>query len=114
MTTLADGQLWLRLGQADGSFGDAVVYRAGIVIFLLLTLISHLLLRHWHESALAPERWAGWHHGRICRMDEQNLLLDMRVVRLPAGSTPWDCNSMKGSHRRWPWGMGQRRQCREG
>jgi hypothetical protein len=25
------------------------------VIFLLLSLLSHLLLRHWHESALAPE-----------------------------------------------------------
>jgi hypothetical protein len=53
MTSLADGRLWLRLGQADGSFGDAVAYGAGIVIFLLLTFLSHL--RHWHESALAPE-----------------------------------------------------------
>jgi hypothetical protein len=25
MTSLADGRLWLRLGQADGSFGDAKV-----------------------------------------------------------------------------------------
>lgn len=34
----------------------ALVSATGIVIFLLLTLLSHLLLRHWHESALAPER----------------------------------------------------------
>jgi len=29
---------------------------AGIVIFYLLSLINHLALRHWHESALAAER----------------------------------------------------------
>ena len=29
---------------------------AGIVIFYLLTLINHLALRHWHESALGGER----------------------------------------------------------
>jgi NitT/TauT family transport system permease protein len=29
---------------------------AGIVIFYLLSLVSHLALRHWHESALAAER----------------------------------------------------------
>ena len=29
---------------------------AGIVIFFALSLFSHLLLRRWHESALAPER----------------------------------------------------------
>jgi NitT/TauT family transport system permease protein len=34
----------------------ALVSATGIAIFLLLTLLSHLLLRHWHESALAPER----------------------------------------------------------
>jgi NitT/TauT family transport system permease protein len=34
----------------------ALVSTTGIAIFLLLTLLSHLLLRHWHESALAPER----------------------------------------------------------
>jgi NitT/TauT family transport system permease protein len=34
----------------------ALISATGIVIFLLLTLLSHLLLRHWHESALAPER----------------------------------------------------------
>ena len=28
---------------------------AGIVIYALLALISHLLLRHWHESALGKE-----------------------------------------------------------
>jgi NitT/TauT family transport system permease protein len=28
----------------------------GIAIFLTLSLISHLLLRRWHESAIAPER----------------------------------------------------------
>ncbi len=28
---------------------------AGIVIYLLLSLVSHLLLRRWHESALAEE-----------------------------------------------------------
>ena len=33
----------------------ALISATGIVIFLLLTLLSHLLLRHWHESALAPE-----------------------------------------------------------
>ena len=34
----------------------ALISATGIVIFLLLSLLSHLLLRHWHESALAPER----------------------------------------------------------
>jgi len=29
---------------------------AGIVIFALLSLLSHLLLRRWHESAIAAER----------------------------------------------------------
>jgi len=29
---------------------------AGIVIFYALSLISHLALRRWHESALAAER----------------------------------------------------------
>ena len=33
----------------------ALISATGIAIFLLLTLLSHLLLRHWHESALAPE-----------------------------------------------------------
>ena len=28
----------------------------GILIFLVLTLISHLILRRWHESALKQER----------------------------------------------------------
>ena len=34
----------------------ALISATGIAIFLLLSLLSHLLLRHWHESALAPER----------------------------------------------------------
>src|SRR5712692_3821112 len=29
---------------------------AGIVIFFVLSLLSHLVLRRWHESALAPDR----------------------------------------------------------
>jgi NitT/TauT family transport system permease protein len=29
---------------------------AGIVIFFMLSLFSHLLLRRWHESAIAPDR----------------------------------------------------------
>jgi NitT/TauT family transport system permease protein len=29
---------------------------AGIVIFFALSLVSYLLLRRWHESAIAPER----------------------------------------------------------
>jgi NitT/TauT family transport system permease protein len=29
---------------------------SGVVLFLLLSLASHLLLRRWHESALARER----------------------------------------------------------
>ena len=29
---------------------------AGIVIFYLLSLVNYLALRHWHESALRPER----------------------------------------------------------
>jgi len=29
---------------------------AGIAIFFLLSLFSHLVLRRWHESALSPER----------------------------------------------------------
>jgi NitT/TauT family transport system permease protein len=28
---------------------------AGVVIFFTLALVSHLLLRRWHESALARE-----------------------------------------------------------
>jgi NitT/TauT family transport system permease protein len=28
----------------------------GVVIFFVLSLLSHLLLRRWHESALAPDR----------------------------------------------------------
>ena len=28
----------------------------GIVIFFVLSLISHLVLRRWHESALVRER----------------------------------------------------------
>ena len=32
-----------------------LISAAGIVIFLLLSLLSHLLLRRWHESALGPE-----------------------------------------------------------
>ena len=34
----------------------ALLSAAGIVIFLALSLLSHLLLRRWHESALAAER----------------------------------------------------------
>ncbi len=33
----------------------ALISATGIVIFLLLTLLNHLLLRHWHESVLKPE-----------------------------------------------------------
>ncbi|HTR87522.1 MAG TPA: ABC transporter permease [Reyranella sp.] len=33
----------------------ALVSASGIVIFLLLSLVSHLLLRRWHESALRQE-----------------------------------------------------------
>jgi NitT/TauT family transport system permease protein len=33
----------------------ALVSLSGIVIFLILSLISHLLLRRWHESAVARE-----------------------------------------------------------
>ena len=32
-----------------------LISATGIAIFLLLSLLSHLLLRRWHESALAPE-----------------------------------------------------------
>ena len=28
---------------------------AGVVIYALLALVSHLMLRHWHESALGKE-----------------------------------------------------------
>jgi NitT/TauT family transport system permease protein len=33
-----------------------LISAAGIVIFLVLTLVSHLILRRWHESALKQER----------------------------------------------------------
>jgi NitT/TauT family transport system permease protein len=33
----------------------ALISIAGILIFLVLSLLSHLLLRRWHESALRPE-----------------------------------------------------------
>lgn len=32
-----------------------LISAAGIAIYLLLSLVSHLLLRHWHESALNEE-----------------------------------------------------------
>lgn len=34
----------------------ALISFAGVVIFLALTLLSHLILRRWHESALRAER----------------------------------------------------------
>jgi NitT/TauT family transport system permease protein len=33
-----------------------LISAAGIVIFLVLTLVSHLVLRRWHESAMSAER----------------------------------------------------------
>jgi len=33
----------------------ALISACGIAIFALLGLVQHLLLRHWHESALRPE-----------------------------------------------------------
>ncbi|MGE0499347.1 MAG: ABC transporter permease [Rhizobiaceae bacterium] len=33
-----------------------LISAAGIVIFMVLTLVSHLVLRRWHESALKQER----------------------------------------------------------
>jgi NitT/TauT family transport system permease protein len=33
-----------------------LISAAGIVIFLVLTLVSHLILRRWHESAISAER----------------------------------------------------------
>ena len=32
-----------------------LISAAGIAIYLLLSLLSYLLLRHWHESAMAEE-----------------------------------------------------------
>ena len=32
-----------------------LISAAGIAIYLLLSLLSHLLLRHWHESAISAE-----------------------------------------------------------
>ncbi len=32
-----------------------MVSMTGIIIFLVLSLISHLLLRRWHESAMRRE-----------------------------------------------------------
>ena len=32
-----------------------LISAAGIAIYLLLSLLSHLLLRRWHESAISPE-----------------------------------------------------------
>jgi NitT/TauT family transport system permease protein len=34
----------------------AMISVCGVMIFLLLTLLSHLLLRHWHESAIKREQ----------------------------------------------------------
>ena len=34
----------------------ALISACGIAIFAALGLVQHLLLRHWHESALRPER----------------------------------------------------------
>ena len=33
-----------------------LISATGIVIFLVLSLLNHLLLRRWHESVLTPER----------------------------------------------------------
>jgi NitT/TauT family transport system permease protein len=33
----------------------ALISAAGIGIFAALSLVQHLLLRRWHESALTPE-----------------------------------------------------------
>ncbi len=33
----------------------ALISAAGIAIYLLLSLLSHLLLRRWHESAIGPD-----------------------------------------------------------
>src|SRR5260221_3088870 len=57
----ASGPAWRMLEsgyqlQIPRMFAALVLISAtGIVIFLLLSLLSHLLLRRWHESALAPE-----------------------------------------------------------
>ena len=34
----------------------ALISLAGVVIFLALSLLSHLVLRRWHESAMSPDR----------------------------------------------------------
>jgi NitT/TauT family transport system permease protein len=34
----------------------ALLSAAGVIIFFTLSLFAHLLLRRWHESAIAPER----------------------------------------------------------
>jgi NitT/TauT family transport system permease protein len=34
----------------------ALISLAGVVIFLALSLLSHLILRRWHESAMSPDR----------------------------------------------------------
>ena len=35
----------------------ALIAALGVLIFAVLSLISHLALRHWHESALKRESW---------------------------------------------------------
>ena len=39
-------------GTPDATDLLALISATGIAIFLALTLLSHLLLRRWHESAL--------------------------------------------------------------
>lgn len=54
----------------------ALISAAGIAIYLVLSLLSHLLLRHWHESAIGPEsrsrapRYAGGRFASLGAIDE--------------------------------------------
>ena len=50
-------QPWLNAPETARLFAALILISVtGIVIFLVLSLVSHLILRRWHESALKQER----------------------------------------------------------
>ncbi len=55
--TMVDGRLWLRLGQADGSFGDAVAYGTGIDGLNNLYKVSGVTA--WESGASSSQSFTG-------------------------------------------------------
>lgn len=51
---IVESQFRLNIPRLFAALG--LLAATGVIIFLLLSAVSHLLLRHWHESALSRER----------------------------------------------------------